>query len=100
MQLGRSDKYQALTDMQHQVGLLDYEIKDYNRDPVFSRLFQQKLGEGEYELVFSFNFIPLIAKLALAAKIRYVSWIYDAMPLTHLVRTIIFLHLTEKIVKS
>ena len=86
--------------MQHQVGLLDYEIKDYNRDPVFSRLFQQKLGEGEYELVFSFNFIPLIAKLALAAKIRYVSWIYDAMPLTHLVRTIIFLHLTEKIVKS
>lgn len=78
----RVDAYQALTDMQHQVGLLDYEIKDYNRDPVFSRLFQQKLGEGEYELVFSFNFIPLIAKLALAAKIRYVSWIYDAMPLT------------------
>ena len=35
----RVDAYQALTDMQHQVGLLDYEIKDYNRDAVFSRFY-------------------------------------------------------------
>lgn len=78
----REDAYQALTEMNHQVSMLVYQIKDYNRDPAFSKLFQQKLEEENYDLIFSFNFVPLIAKLAFAAKIKYVSWIYDGMPLT------------------
>lgn len=81
-EITKEDAYQTLTEMGHQVDLLEYEIKDYNLDPAFSRLFLEKADSGNYDMVFSFDFVPLIAKLTFARKIRYAAWVFDPMPLT------------------
>ena len=78
----KDDAYQTLIRMGYQVDLLEYDIRDYNLDPVFGKMFLEKLDGADYDLVFSFNFVPLISKLAFARKILYVAWIYDPMPLT------------------
>lgn len=78
----KDDAYQTLTGMGYQVDLLQYDFRDYNLDPVFSKMFLEKLDGKDYDLIFSFNFVPLISKLAFARKIRYASWIYDPMPFT------------------
>lgn len=76
------DMYVVLCEMGHQVDVVDYEIKDYCRDAECSIKLQKKLEEASYDFIFSVYFIPLIAKIAFVKKVRYVVWVFDALPLS------------------
>ena len=52
-------------------------FNDYEEDPVFLEQLSKIIEEYSCDTIFSFNFFPLIAKIAQSFKIKYISWIYD-----------------------
>ena len=48
------------------------------RNEELENAFSEKVGNGSYEFVFSFNFFPAIAHACNKANVIYVSWTYDS----------------------
>ena len=62
---------------------IDYEtcyyiLEDWECDEVFSEKIRKLLNLGNYNKVFSVNFVPLISNECERLGIPYVSWIYDS----------------------
>lgn len=47
-------------------------------DPYFERNFGRIMAEGNYDIVFSFNFKSVVAKCAKNAGIPYIAWVFDS----------------------
>ena len=58
-----------------------FEKTDKRRDEVFEEKFAQTLREEKADIVFSFNYFPVIAEAVHAVfeecGTHYVSWVYD-----------------------
>ena len=67
----------------HQVNKVELSFSNYDSDPVFEQSLKEEMIEVTYDLIFSFDFFPLVSKVANEAEIPYVSWVYD-MPHTTL----------------
>lgn len=78
-----ADMISTLRDLGHSVTQISFHIADYNNDPVFAEQLKNALLGDNYNIIFSFDFFPVIATVAAESGIRYVSWIYD-MPHTTL----------------
>lgn len=76
------DMYDILKKMGHQVKKVNREITNYCIDYAFSDWLQKELTNEEYDMVFSVYFIPLISKITHFYKLKYVTWIFDAMTLS------------------
>ena len=57
-------------------------ITDKLNDINFAEAFLQKLEHSNYDCVFSFNFYPIISKVAEAVGIKYISWSFDSPCMT------------------
>ena len=57
-------------------------IKDKLNDINFAESFLTLLQSDNYDCIFSFNFYPIISKVANAAGIKYISWSFDSPGLT------------------
>ena len=52
-------------------------MKDYHADAEFAMEFLQALHSEQIEVVFSFDYFPLVSMLCELNQISYISWIYD-----------------------
>lgn len=57
--------------------VISYNFKTVEHDDYFSSHFPGRLLEGNYDAVFSMNFIPFVADICFKYNIRYISWTYD-----------------------
>ena len=57
-------------------------INDKLNDIEFAEAFLKKLEGDSFDCIFSFNFYPIISKVANAAGIKYVSWSFDSPCMT------------------
>ena len=57
-------------------------ITDKLNDINFADAFLAKLQNNNYDCIFSFNFYPIISKVANAVGIKYVSWSFDSPCMT------------------
>lgn len=55
-----------------------YHFADKYQDDFFCERFAKYLKEGNYDIVFSVNFFPLVAKLCHEYNTPYISWSYDS----------------------
>lgn len=62
----------------HSCKTLYYHFANKYEDAFFCNRFQKELKENSYDIVFSVNFFPLIARICYERRIRYVSWSYDS----------------------
>ena len=62
----------------HHYKLMMYRFQNTYEDAFFSDRFKQELALASYDIVFSINFFPLIAKLCHEIGIPYLSWAYDS----------------------
>ena len=53
------------------------EMKDYHADSVFAEKLIQKLHRDKIQVVFSYDYFPLVAMICDVNHIPYISWIYD-----------------------
>lgn len=71
------DMIATLCALGHSVVKISYPIKDYNNDSAFAEALRGILTKDSYDIIYSFDFFPIISVVAADMHIRYVSWIYD-----------------------
>lgn len=75
---GQEDLEETLKKLGHQVKKLYYIMHNFDVEPEFSAQLEKELDEQQYDLVFSFNYFQVIARVCGQRKVKYVSWIYDS----------------------
>lgn len=66
---------------------VSWEIQNLLEDEIFRKNLENQLREEIYDYIFTFNFFPIISKVAAELKVRYISWIYDSPHLVLYTRT-------------
>ena len=83
-----ADGMECLKRMGHEVFSFSYPLKDKLNDIAFAKNIEQILKESVYDCIFTFNFFPIISKVACAYHIKYISWVYDSPHLTLYAKTV------------
>lgn len=65
-----------------QVDVVSYRLEDYDRDEAFMEQVSALLRQYSYDCIFTFNYFPVVARIAREAGVPYVSWVYDSPHLT------------------
>lgn len=71
------DMKETLKMMSHNVEVFHAPMSDYSSDAVFEEKLIRMLAKRDYDMVFTFDYFPIISKVLNQVNIRYVSWIYD-----------------------
>lgn len=78
----KEDMLETLQTLGYEVVVCDTPVHDYEEDIAFTRQLESLIHETKCDIIFSFDFFPLIAKTAAKLRMKYVSWIYDSPHLT------------------
>lgn len=57
--------------------IFPFDVHTHSQDPRFTETFTETLGKENPDLVFSYNYFPLISATCQKAGIKYASWVYD-----------------------
>ena len=69
---------QAFEELKISYDTFFYQLTDWEEDNTFQNQLEQRLQQADYQVVFSINFNPLIARVCEDRRISYVSWVYDS----------------------
>ena len=72
----------------YEMEAVKWDNGDYEDNPHFSNKLKDKLKECEYEFVFSFNYFPIVSKVCMEERKKYISWVYDSPHITLYSKTI------------
>ncbi len=75
---GNDDMKDAFILEGHEICCYPFSNKDSRRDEVLERDFIARLRQETPDIVFSFNYFPVISNACKKENIRYISWIYDS----------------------
>lgn len=76
---GGRDILEALSDMEHQVHIIELSKNvRYGQDSEFTDRLGKLIKDKNADLVISFNYYPSISEACMEAGIRYFAWIYDS----------------------
>lgn len=75
---GNNDIKAAFVSEGHQIECYPFSNKDPRQNAEQERSLISALHEKTPDLVFSFNYFPLISNVCKKENIRYISWIYDS----------------------
>lgn len=76
------DAVECLQFNGNQVERFSYPIVDKLNDISFAKKLEEVIKEKSYDCIFTFNFLPIISKVAYAYDIKYISWVFDSPHLT------------------
>ena len=79
---------QAMKDAGHQVVEFRGKIKDHHADAAFAQQFMKQLHSVKVDLVFSYDYFPLISMICEMNHIPYAAWVYDCPQYMLLSKTI------------
>ena len=74
------------------VVILDSPMKDYHADADFAQKCMRLIREKAVNIIFSYDYFPLLSMIAETLKLPYISWIYDCPMYTLLSRTMCSLY--------
>lgn len=78
----------AFEELGYKVTILKKEMKDYHADAEFARECMEIIHKKKTDMVFSYDYFPMLSMICQMNKIPYVSWIYDCPMYTLLSKTI------------
>ena len=87
-----SDLVSNLTAMGYHCATFQERFADCHMDAAFMMHIMNCIREEDIQMVFSWNYVPLLATACEMQKIPYVSWICDLTGLTLLSKTILYPH--------
>jgi len=74
----REDTVSALSALGHSVSFFFHPEYDSRRSAVFDAAFDEFCSSGNYDLVFSYNFYPLVSEGCKRRGLKYIAIVYDA----------------------
>lgn len=75
---GNNDIKESFIDEGHQVSCFPFSNKDARQDAEIEAELTSSLRKEVPDMVFSFNYFPVISNVCKKENIRYISWIYDS----------------------
>ena len=78
----------AFGELGYEVIVLKKEMKDYHADAEFARECIELIHKEKPDLVFSYDYFPLLSMICQMNELPYISWIYDCPMYTLLSKTI------------
>lgn len=72
------DMVQTFISFGYEVVKCNIPFEDYERDDAFEKELRRIVLDTQCEWIFSFDFFPLIARVAEALQKKYLAWIYDS----------------------
>lgn len=79
----------ALEKIGHEVIIFSEKMKDYHSDAEFAQKFMASLHSKKVDIVFSYDYFPLISMICEMNHVPYATWIYDCPQYTLLSKTIV-----------
>lgn len=73
---------ETLEGFGHSVTVFEHSFTDYLNDSVFEQALINKITSDSFSFIFTFNYFPIISKIAQNYAIPYVCWVYDCPMLT------------------
>ncbi len=78
----------AIKEAGHHVVTVSGKMKDYHADAEFAQKFMSSLHAQKVDMVFSYDYFPLISMICEMNSIPYAAWIYDCPQYTLLSKTV------------
>lgn len=78
----------AMKEAGYQVLTISGKLKDYHADAEFAQKFITSIHTGKVDMVFSYDYFPLISMICEMNGIPYAAWIYDCPQYTLASKTI------------
>lgn len=75
---GNEDIKEAFIEEGHQICIFSFSNKDGRRDDTAASELTAMLHKETPDVVFSFNYFPVISNVCKKEDIKYISWIYDS----------------------
>ena len=76
------DMMNTLRGMGHQLSVVSERLQDYDHDEDLMELLERTAKTDGCEYIYTFNYFPLISKVANSLGIPYISWVFDSPHLT------------------
>lgn len=76
--LGNEDMTESMTTLGHKVTPFPFSDKELHNDPVIEKSMKDAIAASDSQIVFSFNYFPIIAKVCHEEDIPYFAWVYDS----------------------
>ncbi len=87
---GYLETIDALKEMGHEIIHVDFPSDEARHNDEFEHRLECKIADKNPDIVFSFNFFPVIALVCKKTQTKYVSWVYDCPFIMLYSYTIIF----------
>lgn len=76
------DCTKAMLSLGFTVDVISGKIKNYDIDEIFMEQLKKYCTAQPYDCIFTFNYFPVISRVAADCRIRYISWIFDSPHVT------------------
>lgn len=77
-----ADICQGFSNLNIEYDIWKKSLENYESDEIFLKSLREQLYVGNYDCIFSFDYIPLISYGAQKCGILYYSWVYDCPQFT------------------
>src|SRR5574344_384952 len=84
-----NDLCNTLIALGHGIAKINYPIQNLENDDNFYSYLQNLVLKCHFDCIFTFNYFPIISKVAQENHIKYISWIYDNPHFTLYSKTIV-----------
>lgn len=68
----------ALRELGHTVTIISHPVTNYDYDEDFTAYFSQEIAKCNADVLFTFNYFPIISRICMAHHLPYISWVYDS----------------------
>lgn len=72
-----SDLLDSLSKLQISYTKVSHTLSNYDFDLSFTNEIEALLDRSDFDLIFTFNYFPILSRIAQQHKIPYVCWVYD-----------------------
>lgn len=76
------DIISAFETLGHTYTEISCPLDNYDEDLNFEEVFYKTLTQQNYDCIYTFNYFPIISKIANQNQIPYICWVYDCPHLT------------------
>ena len=71
------DIIEAFSEAGHDVTTRTCQEMTERNNPKFEQILHKELEQHHYDIVFTFNFFPIVSQSCTHEKVLYISWVYD-----------------------
>ncbi len=73
----KDDMINALSSSGHEVTLIFAPGENYHENPKLEQTVADAVRQNHCDIIFSFNYLPVISQAAVRAAVPFFAWVYD-----------------------